>query len=80
MEKDRHTRGDLMVWFNVRTFVLRWLLILVLVGICAPTVGLALPTDSAEEALAAGAQMERQRSWRDAIDHYKESLQAWPVT
>ncbi|MBX3441049.1 MAG: S41 family peptidase [Planctomyces sp.] len=33
---------------------------------------------SASDAVQTGVQLERQRKWRDAIDHYKSALQTWP--
>ncbi len=33
---------------------------------------------TAAEAAQAGAQLETQRKWRDAIDHYKHALETWP--
>ncbi len=33
---------------------------------------------TATEAAQAGAQLETQRKWRDAIDHYKHALENWP--
>lgn len=67
-----------MAWSNVRRRT-RWFLLLILWGgIFAPSAGFALPTDSIEDAVAAGAQMERQRNWRDAIEHYEDALEVWP--
>jgi carboxyl-terminal processing protease len=36
------------------------------------------PQISAAEAAVAGARLETERKWRDAIDHYKHSLESWP--
>lgn len=33
---------------------------------------------TATDAAQAGAQLETQRKWRDAIDHYKHALENWP--
>ncbi len=35
-------------------------------------------TATAASAAEVGAQLETQRKWRDAIDHYKHALEAWP--
>lgn len=67
-----------MLWFNVRTSARCWLLILLLSAFCAPATALALPTETVEDAVTAGIQMERERNWRDAIDHYEEALKQWP--
>ncbi len=38
----------------------------------------AAPQVSASEAVDSGARLERERKWRDAIDHYKHALENWP--
>ncbi len=66
-----------MVRSTARSCAQRWLLVFILGAICTPA-AVAQQSGSIDEVLAAGAQMERQRNWRDAIDHYEESLEVWP--
>ena len=37
-----------------------------------------VPQISAAEAAVTGARLETERKWRDAIEHYKHSLESWP--
>lgn len=57
---------------GLRLLVLLWLAVPCLAWSAEP------PSSSPDAAAIAGRELERQRNWRDAIDHYEQALQTWP--
>jgi len=65
-----------------RSFVLRVTLRAVVIWACCqalPAVIAAVPVSvTLQEAVESGQRLERDRNWRDAVEHYEQSLEQWP--